>query len=93
MEHQPPGHLLESLGAVFEPTQNGKYHHQFRPESVEMAVIIVTEGGKEAIPEIKKRLGVEKLLSFPQPRKRVTSAMVPSSPRWPALVGRAFLRT
>ena len=67
MGHQPAGDLLESLGAVFEPTQHKSFRHKFRPESVEMAVIVVTEGGKEAVPEIKKRLGVDKVSSFIQP--------------------------
>ena len=67
MGHQPAGHLLESLGAVFEPTQHKSYRHQFRPESVEMAVIVVTEGGEEAVPEIKKRLEVDEVSGFIQP--------------------------
>ena len=64
MGHQPAGHLLESLGAVLEPTQHKSYRHQFRPKSVEMAVIVVTEGGEEAVPEIKKRLEVGEVSSF-----------------------------
>ena len=67
MGHQPAGHQLESLGAVLEPTQHNSYRHQFRPESVEMAVIVVTEGGEEAVPEIKKRLEVDEVSGFTQP--------------------------